>query len=295
MSAIFLSYKREDEARVSRLVAALEGAGLAVWWDRGLPGGEDWRANIERALDAAKLVIVCWTHASMGPEGGFVRDEAARAKGRLVPVILERGLRPPLGFGEMQAVDLSHWNGNAKDPFFRDLVDLVSARLAGSPAPKPRGPAARALRRFVFGGGATAFMVAALAFAWSTPLVRETGCGLPVRGLARACCAAGFTEKISVRDENWTPEAHETAMYLRTSATPAASEALARAEAQARLREDARRICAVADPEIQRLVTAEAKTPRLDCRQTGAGWSCAADYVAACRIEERHLVARCPK
>lgn len=49
MTDIFLSYKREDEARVARLVQALEGAGLSLWWDRGLPGSEEWRANIETA------------------------------------------------------------------------------------------------------------------------------------------------------------------------------------------------------------------------------------------------------
>ncbi|WP_083197446.1 toll/interleukin-1 receptor domain-containing protein [Candidatus Viadribacter manganicus] len=46
MTDIFLPYKREDETRVGRLVQALEKAGLKVWWDRGLPAGESWRANI---------------------------------------------------------------------------------------------------------------------------------------------------------------------------------------------------------------------------------------------------------
>jgi len=46
MSDVFVSYKREDEVRVAPLVHALEAAGLDVWWDRGLPGGESWRANI---------------------------------------------------------------------------------------------------------------------------------------------------------------------------------------------------------------------------------------------------------
>ena len=88
MTDIFLSCKREDEGRVALLVRALEGAGLSVWWDRALPGGEDWRSRIQAALDAAKIVIVCWSRASVGPEGGFVRDEAARAIG---PALLRAG------------------------------------------------------------------------------------------------------------------------------------------------------------------------------------------------------------
>jgi TIR domain len=46
MTDVFVSYKREDEARVARLVAALERSDLQVWWDRSLPGGESWRAQI---------------------------------------------------------------------------------------------------------------------------------------------------------------------------------------------------------------------------------------------------------
>ena len=40
MNEVFVSCKREDEARAGRLVQALEGTGLSVWWARGLSGGE---------------------------------------------------------------------------------------------------------------------------------------------------------------------------------------------------------------------------------------------------------------
>jgi len=40
MKVVFVSYKREDEPRVGRLVRALEDAGFSVWWNRGLGGGE---------------------------------------------------------------------------------------------------------------------------------------------------------------------------------------------------------------------------------------------------------------
>ena len=80
MSDVFISYKREDEVRVARLARALEQAGLAVWWDRGLPGAESWRENIASALHAAKCVLVVWSHGSVGVEGAFVRDEAGAAR-----------------------------------------------------------------------------------------------------------------------------------------------------------------------------------------------------------------------
>ena len=135
MSEAFISYKREDEVRVGRLVQALEGAGFSIWWDRGLPGGENWRERIQAALDGAKCAIVVWTRESVGPAGDFVRDEAAQAKRRgvLVPVMLDK-VAPPLGFGEIQAVDLTHWRGSGRDPFFKDLCAAVAAKLAGAAA-----------------------------------------------------------------------------------------------------------------------------------------------------------------
>jgi hypothetical protein len=178
MTDVFLSYKREDEARVGRLVQALEKAGLKLWWDRGLPCGESWRANIQAALDVAKCVIVAWTRESTGPAGDFVRDEAdqAKARGILVPVILEQGARPPLGFGEVQAIDLSHWRGSASDPFFRDLVVAVQAKLEGRAVPPARGPMARLMRRLTVGSIASATTAGLFAFALNFMSVQDHVC-----------------------------------------------------------------------------------------------------------------------
>lgn len=296
MTDIFLSYKREDEARVARLVQALEGAGLSLWWDRGLPGGEEWRANIETALDATKVVLVCWTHASVGPEGGFVRDEASRAKGRLVPVMLERGVRLPLGFGQVQAIDLSHWHGNARDPFFQDLLALLRARLDGAPAPKPKGPAHRAFRRFVYSGGLATAALALTGFLWSTPAARESICTLPVAQpkLSRGCCRAGFTQKSFVRDTAYTLAPVEKTGYLRQSEQFFPSEAAARLDVAARLDTDAAQLCAIGDQQFERVASVAAVVTRHDCRKTAAGWTCAADYRATCAVERREIVQRCP-
>lgn len=295
MSDIFVSYKREDEARVAQLVRVLEGAGHAVWWDRALPGAEGWRENITAALAAARVVVVCWTRESIGPEGKFVQDEASRAGPRLVQVLLDRGIAPPLGFGADQALDLSYWRSGANNPFSQDLLALVRAKLNGKPAPKPKGPASRAFKRFVYGGGLTAFALGLLAFAWATPVVRETTCALPVPGLARTCCEAGFTEKIADVDEAWTPATREAPMTLSLSAPAFPSEADARADAQLRLILDARQICTITNSQTKRLAGAEAREPRIDCTEIAGRWRCMADYIAHCQTEERLTVARCPR
>jgi hypothetical protein len=182
MSDIFLSYKRDDEPKAGKLVAALEAEGLSVWWDRGLPGGEEWRANIERALNQAKCVIVLWTHASVDQaEGRFVRDEASRAYGRhiLVPVLMER-VSPPLGFGEVQAIDLVNWRGSRRDPFFQDLVAAVRAKLEGRDVPPAKGPAVRLYRRLRAGAGVTAIVAAIAGFGMNALGVQNQVCTVPV-------------------------------------------------------------------------------------------------------------------
>jgi len=180
MNEVFISYKREDESRVGRLVRALEGAGFSVWWDRGLPGGESWRAQIQGALDAAKCVIVAWTRESIGPSGDFVRDEAGQAKrrGALVPVFLDK-VSPPLGFGELQAIDLTHWKGKPGDPFFQDLCAAVTAKLEGRAVPPAKGPMKRLMRRLTWSSLVSAIGLGCLAFAFNLFSAQDQVCGVP--------------------------------------------------------------------------------------------------------------------
>jgi hypothetical protein len=194
MNDVFLSYKREDEAWVGRLVQALEGVGLSVWWDRGLPGGESWRQQIQAALDAAKCAIVVWSEASVGPAGDFVRDEASQAKRRgvLVPVLMHR-VPPPLGFGELQAIDLTRWKGKARDPFFEDLVAAVTAKLDERPVPPAKGPMKRLVRRLTLGSVASTVGFGGLALAFNLFSAQDQVCAVPVAQpqLSDLCGALG--------------------------------------------------------------------------------------------------------
>ncbi len=193
---VFVSYKREDEPRVGRLVQALEKVGLDVWWDRGVPGGASWRADIQDALTGAKCVVVAWTLGSTSAAGDFVRDEARQAKERgiLVPVALERGVRPPLGFGEVQTIDLSHWRGDLNDLCFRDLVAAVQAKLEGKAAPPAKGPMARLVRRLTIGSIASAIVACAFGFATNVLSVQDQVCTMPIGqpGVSDACGALGL-------------------------------------------------------------------------------------------------------
>jgi len=197
MSHVFISYKREDELRVGRIARALEAAGFEVWWDRGLPGGESWHSNIEAKLEQAGCVVVIWSYGSAGQDGGFVREEARRgiARNLLVPVLIDRLTNLPLGFGEIQAVDLTRWRGDARDPFFQDLIATIRAKLNHTPMPAPLGPARRIARRLLWGSGlsglgvAIALLLAFNAFGFASRVCSISG---PQPGLSDACGALGW-------------------------------------------------------------------------------------------------------
>ncbi len=129
---VFISYKAEDRPRLKALVAALEAEGFSIWWDAHIGGGANWREDIQEHLDAAKCVIVAWSKRSVGREGNFVRDEATRAqrRGVYLPIRLD-SVEPPLGFGEVQAIQFKGWKGDRTDERYRALLEAVRKCRSG--------------------------------------------------------------------------------------------------------------------------------------------------------------------
>jgi hypothetical protein len=148
LANVFISYARRDRDRVLALASALEHEGLSVWWDPNLVPGKRFRDIIATELAAADSVLVVWTAASI--QSDYVQDEAeeGRERGVLVPVTLEP-VKPPAGFRQVQAADLSQWTGSSQHPDFRMVVTAVrtlvqAARAdeaADAPAAAPTRPA----------------------------------------------------------------------------------------------------------------------------------------------------------
>jgi len=132
MSQIFISYKKEDREHTVRLASVLEANGHIVWWDNELTPGRSFRDEIQSALDNCDIAIVIWTPRSIYSE--FVKDEAARGQRgkKLLPVMIRRGsmgnvmdLELPLGFGQIQTLDLTHWEGSEDEPQIVKLLDSI--------------------------------------------------------------------------------------------------------------------------------------------------------------------------
>src|SRR5262249_45794620 len=132
MADVFICYKREDRGAVERLVRLLETDQITAWWDPSIVPGERYAAVIHRALDDASCVVVAWSRRSV--ESLWVQDEAGIGRDRrvLVPVSLD-GVEPPLGFRQLQTLNLADWNGRPDDPRILHFLAGVR-RLVRNPA-----------------------------------------------------------------------------------------------------------------------------------------------------------------
>jgi len=139
MARVFLSYAREDIETARKLAGVLSEAGQSIWWDRHVHGGANFSEEIDRELKSADVVMVLWTPAAI--TSAWVQDEATegRDSGRLVPAVLN-SVKPPLGFRQLQCIDLSNWANQGQTEPLEDLVRAI-AKVAhnGSAGKLPSG------------------------------------------------------------------------------------------------------------------------------------------------------------
>jgi hypothetical protein len=129
---IFLSYKREDVDGARPLVAVLEACGWTVFWDPQILSGQGWEAVLAREIEAARCVVVLWSHRSVESSWVFREAGTGAARGILVPVLIERVAQPE-PFRALQAADLVGWRGQATDQVIEVLIRGIT-ELIGRPA-----------------------------------------------------------------------------------------------------------------------------------------------------------------
>jgi len=174
-ATVFVSYSRADQKRALPVIKALESAGLQVWWDGLLEGGDTYLPTTEAALEGADAVVVLWSKISV--ESNWVRDEAARGRDRqcLVPLTID-GTMPPLGFRQFQVIDISKWRGKAGAPEIERAIRAAlgfAGQAPVTPIPLPHQPLVS--RRALIGGGAILLAGGGALTAWMTGLVGGNG------------------------------------------------------------------------------------------------------------------------
>ena len=133
---VFLCHASQDKPVVRELCQRLAGEGwIDPWLDaKKLLPGQDWREEIEIAVDAADSVIIFLSGASINKEG-FVQKEMRYAKEMalekpegsifLIPVRLE-ACEAPRGLRFFQWVD---YFGEKKEQSYGDLLESLKIRL----------------------------------------------------------------------------------------------------------------------------------------------------------------------
>jgi TIR domain-containing protein len=124
MADVFISYKREDRRRIEAMSQALVDLGLSVWFDYSIDVGEDWSKRIQKELEEAQAIIVCWTPEAC--QSDWVKHEASIAMQRqvMLPLILKT-CSPPALFSSIQAADLTDWDGSSTDRRFLGLLSRL--------------------------------------------------------------------------------------------------------------------------------------------------------------------------
>ncbi len=107
--SIFISYAHADTSFVQRLQADLQQRGFAAWVDvAGLSGGQQWRRELEAAIDRSQVLLVVLSPEAVDSryvqiEYGYAIDE-----GKLVIPLYCRACHVPMELRNTQWVDFQH-------------------------------------------------------------------------------------------------------------------------------------------------------------------------------------------
>jgi TolB-like protein/Tfp pilus assembly protein PilF len=160
---VFVSYARADERQAKAVIKCIDKAGFPVWWDALIPSGERFGAKIAEALEGAGAIVVLWSAHSI--DSNWVQDEAGwgRDHHRLVPISID-GSHPPLGFRQLQCVDLSKGGARSTKPemqrALRAIADMLEMPAPTLPEPIEQEPRVDRRTALVAGGAAAIAAVA---------------------------------------------------------------------------------------------------------------------------------------
>ncbi|HRJ02040.1 MAG TPA: TIR domain-containing protein, partial [Hyphomonas sp.] len=132
MADVFLSYARVDLAKAERVKAALEAAGLSVFFDvEGLDGGDVFPDVLDREVKTAGAVVSLWSPHSLSRP--WVKQECSIGLKRkcLVPLAIESlgQLDVPVAFEGLQVIDFTGFHGRTDTAEWRQLMRALARTL----------------------------------------------------------------------------------------------------------------------------------------------------------------------
>jgi hypothetical protein len=139
---VFLSYCHDNCVEVAALHAGLVSAREAVWWDKDIKPGQDWRHEIREAMKVAYAVVLCMSRETSARMQAGIYPEARDAIGMyrllrpggvfLIPVRLSNCDIPPIEIDDTHTLDaVQYIDLFPADRWPEGLKELIEAiRLA---------------------------------------------------------------------------------------------------------------------------------------------------------------------
>ncbi len=151
MAHLFVSYARNDQSQVERLLADLHKVRHTTWFDqRSIQGGDEWRLSIERGIADSDLVLLALSPDAAASE--WVGRELAIALNQhkpILPVVIAP--TPPADFPSV--VREGHLNAVFLDRNYEEGLAKLLTDLRGAPAGTERIPFLVAYPRLVHFAG----------------------------------------------------------------------------------------------------------------------------------------------
>jgi len=112
---LFISYAHDDDAAVRAIVDLLRVGGHDPWFDAWLLPGQDWQAELLKAIQGCKAFVYMLSPRAV--ESAWCQWEFGKAVQmgkRVLPVLLEAGTPLPAVLGHTQYVDFSMPPGDSR-------------------------------------------------------------------------------------------------------------------------------------------------------------------------------------
>ncbi|MBT8040444.1 MAG: tetratricopeptide repeat protein [Gammaproteobacteria bacterium] len=194
---VFVCYAHSDAETVYSDLVELDGRGIKIWYDEGIPAGSSWRAEIAAAIKGAGKLLYFISEASLHSTHCLREvDYALSHDIEIIPVYLEEVDLP----GELELVlNRVHGLFREKDSMYMDhLVDALQGG-SGFAAIRPRGKK-NTFRTWPY--AAAVLLVVVLFVAWSEWNGSRTTSGTPSASTSTPSSYDSYLEGLE-RLERW--------------------------------------------------------------------------------------------
>ena len=125
---LFVSYKHQDIGAIAPILNRLSQRGVNVWYDKGIPGGQEWDATLEQKVRQCRFVLLFVSSASINSK--YVRREAKYADVVDKPLLSVKLDDATLTHG-MEMLLTQYQMLDARAPDFEDQLDRAIRNLQG--------------------------------------------------------------------------------------------------------------------------------------------------------------------